>query len=56
LLHGRPGCRVERREGGGFLLRDLGPLRGEPAGEIGVEDLTFRAFEALLSADVDETA
>ena len=49
-VHGRPGCRIEERAGGGFLLRDLAPLSGNQSGEVGVEDLTFRAFESLLSA------
>jgi hypothetical protein len=48
-VHGRPGCRIEERPGGGFLLRDLAPLPGNDSGEIGVEELTFRAFESLLS-------
>ncbi len=48
-VHGRPGCRIEERPGGGFLLRDLAPLPGNDSGEVGVEDLTYRAFESLLS-------
>ncbi|MFT3922709.1 MAG: hypothetical protein QM778_09260 [Myxococcales bacterium] len=47
-VHGRPGCKIEARAGGGFLLRDLAPPRGTEGGELGVEDLTFRAFESLL--------
>jgi hypothetical protein len=46
---GRPGCRVERRPGGGFLLRDLTPPPEHLANELNIEDLTFRAFEALLT-------
>jgi len=43
---GRPGCRIERREGGGFLLRSVG---GDADGSIvSVDDLAFRAFELLL--------
>lgn len=49
-VHGRPGCRIEERPGGGFLLRDLAPLPGNESGEVGVEDLTYRAFESLLSS------
>jgi hypothetical protein len=46
-LIGRPGCRIERREGGGFLLRSAG---GETDGQIvSVDDLAYRAFELLLS-------
>lgn len=45
-LVGRPGCRIERREGGGFLLRSVG---GEADGSIvSIDDLAFRAFELLL--------
>lgn len=45
-LLGRPGCRIERREGGGFLLRAVG---GEADGNIvSVDDLAYRAFELLL--------
>ena len=46
-LVSRPGCRIERREHGGFLLRALGT-----AGEghaLSVDDLAFRAFELLLN-------
>jgi hypothetical protein len=53
-VHGRPGCRIERREHGGFLLRDLAPPSGEPGGELGVDELTFRAFEALLSPTLED--
>jgi hypothetical protein len=43
---GRPGCRIEKREGGGFLLRSVG---GDADGSIvSVDDLAFRAFELLL--------
>jgi hypothetical protein len=46
-LLGRPGCRIERRDGGGFLLRTVG---GEADGSIvSVDDLTYRAFELLLA-------
>lgn len=45
-MMGRPGCRIERREGGGFLLRSVG---GEADGSIvSVDDLAYRAFELLL--------
>ncbi|MDB4971678.1 MAG: hypothetical protein JWN48_19 [Myxococcaceae bacterium] len=51
-LLSKPGCRIERREGGGFLLRgvgvgSLGGLDGQ--GVVSVDDLAFRAFELLLS-------
>jgi hypothetical protein len=46
-VQGRPGCRIEQREGGGFFLRAVG---GEaPGRELSIDDLTFRAFELLLS-------
>jgi hypothetical protein len=45
-LLGRPGCRIEKREGGGFLLRSVG---GESDGSIvSIDDLAYRAFELLL--------
>lgn len=45
-LVGRPGCRIDKREGGGFLLRAVG---GEADGSIvSIDDLAYRAFELLL--------
>lgn len=46
-LLGRPGCRIERREGGGFLLRGVGDAMRH--GVVSVDDLVYRAFELLLS-------
>lgn len=45
-LLGRPGCRIEQREGGGFLLRGVGDAMRH--GEVSVDDLVYRAFELLL--------
>lgn len=46
-LLGRPGCRIEQRDGGGFLLRAVG---GDSNGEeVSVDDLAYRAFEMLLN-------
>jgi hypothetical protein len=47
---GRPGCRIERRAGGGFLLRDASDLRNERR-EISADDVAFKAFELLLSGE-----
>jgi hypothetical protein len=47
-LLGRPGCRIEQREGGGFLLRGVGDAMRH--GVVSVDDLVYRAFELLLSA------
>jgi len=43
---GRAGCRIERREGGGFLLQGVGG--GLSQGVLSVDDLVYRAFELLL--------
>jgi hypothetical protein len=46
-LVSRPGCRIEKRENGGFFLRGL---HGDPpVGALSVDDIAFRAFELLLS-------
>jgi hypothetical protein len=45
-LLGRPGCRIEQREGGGFLLRSVTPGTGPEV--LSVDDIVFRAFELLL--------
>ena len=50
-LLGRPGCRIEQREGGGFLLRSVAADASDcavPGGEVSIDDLAFRAFEMLL--------
>ncbi|MDB4990249.1 MAG: hypothetical protein JWN04_5427 [Myxococcaceae bacterium] len=51
-LLSKPGCRLEKRDGGGFLLRGVGGgggLGGLDGGRIvSVDDLAFRAFELLL--------
>lgn len=47
---GRPGCRIEQRSGGGFLLRDASESRDERR-EISADDVAFRAFELLLARD-----
>jgi hypothetical protein len=44
-LLGRPGAKLEKRDGGGFLLRGVGSQEGQ---ELSVDDLAFRAFELLL--------
>jgi len=44
---GRPGCRIEQRVGGGFLLRTVGGA--DNGREVSVDDLTYLAFELLLS-------
>lgn len=44
-LLGRPGCRIEQREGGGFLLR--GVSAGGSA-VLSVDDIVYRAYELLL--------
>ncbi len=44
-LLGRPGARLEKREGGGFILRGVGEQEGET---LSVDDLAFRAFQLLL--------
>lgn len=44
---GRTGCRIEQREGGGFLLRLM--KEGAGADEVSVDDLAYRAFELLLA-------
>ena len=46
-LLGRPGCRIEQREGGGFLLRGVGDAMRH--GVVSVDDLAYRAFELLLA-------
>jgi len=45
-LVSRPGCRIERRDNGGFFLRGL---HGESSAGLSVDDLAFRAFELLLN-------
>ena len=45
-LVGRPGCRIEQREGGGFLLRSVIP--GNESAVLSVDDIVYRAFELLL--------
>ena len=47
---GRPGCRIEQRPGGGFLLRDASEPRADRR-EISADDVAFRAFELLLGAE-----
>jgi hypothetical protein len=49
-LLSKPGCRIERRAGGGFLLRSVG-TGGVGVGDniVSVDDLTYRAFELLLA-------
>jgi hypothetical protein len=44
-LLGRPGAKLEKREGGGFLLRGVGEQEGQT---LSVDDLAYRAFELLL--------
>lgn len=44
-LLGHPGCRIERRDGGGFLLRRVGTAQDV----LSVDDLVYRAFELLLA-------
>jgi hypothetical protein len=46
---GRPGCRIEQRPGGGFLLRDIS--EGRERREISADDVAYRAFELLLSGE-----
>ncbi|HEY6880973.1 MAG TPA: hypothetical protein VI299_23270 [Polyangiales bacterium] len=46
-LLGRPGAKVEKREGGGFSLRGVGEQEGRA---LSVDDLAYRAFELLLEA------
>ncbi len=46
-LLGRPGCRLEQREGGGFLLRSVNGSGGTSTWS--VDDLAYRAFELLLA-------
>jgi hypothetical protein len=44
-LLGRPGAKLEKREGGGFLLSGVGENEGKT---LSVDDLAYRAFELLL--------
>ena len=44
-LLGRPGCRIEQRDGGGFLLRSVKTTGPEV---LSVDDIVYRAFELLL--------
>jgi hypothetical protein len=44
-LLGRPGAKLEKREGGGFLLSGVGEQEGKT---LSVDDLAYRAFELLL--------
>ncbi|HEX5658049.1 MAG TPA: hypothetical protein VFX59_12680 [Polyangiales bacterium] len=44
-LLGRPGAKLEKREGGGFLLRGVGEQEGAT---LSVDDLAYRAFSLLL--------
>jgi hypothetical protein len=46
---GRPGCRIEQRPGGGFLLQDIS--EGRERREISADDIAYRAFELLLSGE-----
>ncbi len=46
-LLGRPGCRIEQREGGGFLLRSVNGAVQQSV--VSVDDLAYRAFELLLA-------
>jgi hypothetical protein len=47
---GRPGCRIEKRAGGGFLLRDASDSRNERR-EISADDVAYKAFELLLAQE-----
>jgi len=46
-LIGRSGCRIERREGGGFLLQGVQDGQNEST-TLSVDDLAYRAFALLL--------
>jgi len=46
-LVSRPGCRIEKRENGGFLLRALHADKRDDT--LSVDDIAFRAFELLLA-------
>jgi hypothetical protein len=46
-LVARSGCRIEKRDGGGFALRSVDPSVGQ--GILSVDDLAYRAFELLLA-------
>jgi hypothetical protein len=46
-LVSRPGCRIERRENGGFLLRALNSDKHDDT--LSVDDIAFRAFQLLLA-------
>lgn len=45
-LLGKPGCRIERRDTGGFLLQSVGGELNQSV--LSVDDLAYRAFELLL--------
>lgn len=46
-LVSRPGCRIERRENGGFFLRGLQGSQRDTG--LSADDIAFRAFELLLN-------